>query len=132
MGCRFESCWARHKFKTGFVPVFNLQPTRTRTDQVAKATIGSTTSRFCKRSATKSSRLPRRYLLIPRESCWARHKFKTGFMPVFNLQPSRTRTDQVAKATIGSTTSRFCKRSTAKSSRLPHRYLLIPRESCWA
>ena len=60
--------------KTDTMSVFIFAP-RTRTDQSCEATTGSTTSRFGKHSAAKSSRLPHRHK-VSGESCWARHKLK--------------------------------------------------------
>ena len=62
MGCRFESCWARHSLTLWLDRRFfySMIYCRTRTEQSCEATKGSTTSRFGKRSTAKSSGMPRR------------------------------------------------------------------------
>ena len=73
--CRGSPAGRATNKKTAFMPCFFVCRQRTRTDQSCEATTGSTTSRFGKHSAAKSSRLPHRHK-VSRESCWARHKLK--------------------------------------------------------
>ena len=109
--------------------IFGLWPRCDTCNEVA----GSTTSRFDKPCAIKSSRLPHRrraFLCVtPRELSAPQPRINrpcAGF--IFGLWPRCDTCNEVA----GSTTSRFDKPCAIKSSRLPHRrraFLCVtPRE----